>query len=48
MNIQDGIGKLLVSWERAYYMVVNAYFYPRITNRPPTTPNYGHGNISLK
>ena len=29
-------------------MGVNAYFVPRQTNRPHSTPNYGPGNKGLK
>ena len=41
MNIQDGIDKEFGSIERAYSIVVYAYFGPRCTNRPHATPNYG-------
>ena len=36
-----GIGKVFGSIERAYSMVVNDYSFPRRTNRPHATPNYG-------
>ena len=48
MNIQYGIGKWFRYIEIAYSIVVNAYFGPRRTNRPHTTPNYGPENLGLK
>ena len=40
LNIQYTIGNLFGSRERASSMGVNAYFDPKITNRPHATPNY--------
>ena len=48
MNIQDGNDKGFGSREREYYMVVNDYQGPILTNRPHATPNYGPGKLSLK
>ena len=40
VNIQDRVHKGFVSRERAYTMVVDAYFIPRRTNRPNATLTY--------
>ena len=39
MNTPDGIGKVLESKERPYYMGVTDHFGPIQTNIPHTTPN---------
>ena len=44
LNIQYAIGKGLGYQERAYYMGVNAYFFPRRKNGPHATPSYGPEN----
>ena len=40
LNIQDTPGKRFGSIEIPYYLGLNAYFGPRIPNRPYSTPNY--------
>ena len=42
------IGKEFWYRERAYSMVVNAYFDPRRTNRPHETSNYGPGKYKFE
>ena len=42
-NIKYAIGKGFGSKEREYYMRVNAYFGPRIKNKPHAITNYGPG-----
>ena len=41
MNVLAVVVKGFGSIERAYYMGLNDYFCPRISNRPHATPNYG-------
>ena len=41
MNIQYAIGKKFGSTEISYSVGVNACFFPKLTNRPDTTPKYG-------
>ena len=48
MNIQYGIDKGFRSREIAYSMGVNAYFGPRRTNRPHSTPNYEPGKSKFE
>ena len=48
MNIQYFIGKISGYRKRAQYIGVNAYFGPRITNRPHATPNYGPGKYKFE
>ena len=48
MNIQYGIGKVFGSREIAYSMKVNACFFPRQTNIPQATPNYGPGKYKFE
>ena len=48
MNIQNGIGKGFGSRERAYSLVVNAYFGSKKINRPHTTPKYGPGKSKFE
>ena len=48
INIQDVIDKGFGFRERAYSMVVNAYFGPRGTHIPHATPKYAPGKLSFK
>ena len=48
MNIQYQIGKKFGSREIAYYIFVNAYFGPRLTNRPHAKTKHGPGKSKFE
>ena len=48
MNIQNGIGEGFGYIERAYSMVVNAYFGTWHIKTPHATPTYGPGKSKVE